>query len=349
MAFRLNKQQRIAAVRFYYMSDMNAAEASRRLSEEYQIHEVQGRNIKSLVRKFEETGSVMDASRSGRPRTATTEAIGDQIRESLTNSPQKSTRRLSQEFGISHVSVFKLLKERKLKAYIPRLVHALNDDDWDRRLEFSELFLDMVEADATILDRVWWSDEACFKLNGQINRHNCVYWDSENPRVTVEKSVNSPGITVWAAISSLGIIGPYFFEDTVTGEAYRHMLQTFFWPRVQQHDQFYFQQDGAPPHYSRTVRQWLDYNFAGKWIGRRGPIEWPARSPDLTPPDFFLWGVIKNLVYAEKPRNLQDLRQAIEQKFTTIDLELCEKVCRSIPERLQKCIRHNGEQFEHFD
>jgi hypothetical protein len=32
-----------------------------------------------------------------------------------------------------------------------------------------------------------WSDEAQFKLNGTVNRHNCVYWSSENPQ---EKHVN---------------------------------------------------------------------------------------------------------------------------------------------------------------
>ena len=80
-----------------------------------------------------------------------------------------------------------------------------------------------------------------------------------------------------------------FFEGSVTAEIYVDMLQTFFWPRVQDQD-CYFQHDGAPPHYGHYVRQWLCENFPRKWIGRRGPIEWPARSPDLTPPDFFLWG-----------------------------------------------------------
>ena len=175
------------------MNNGNAAEVNRLLSSEYQqIHEVKGRNMKSLVQKFEATGSVADAPRSGRSLTATTEEMGDRILENLSRSPQKSTRRLSREFGINHVSIFKLLKQRRLKAYVPRLIHALHDGDSDKRVEFSELFLDMVEADETILDRVFWSDEACFKLNGQINRHNCVYWDSENPRVTVEEEVNLP-------------------------------------------------------------------------------------------------------------------------------------------------------------
>ena len=100
----------------------------------------------------------MDAPRTGRPVSTTTEANEKKILESLTRSPQKSTRCLALEFGIDPVSVFRPLKERKLKAYIPRLTHTLNDGDSDKRAEFSELFLDMVEADGTILDRVWWSD-----------------------------------------------------------------------------------------------------------------------------------------------------------------------------------------------
>ena len=73
-----------------------------------------------------------------------------------------------------------------------------------------------------------------------------------------------------------------------------------------------------------TTAEWcdngrLDHHFPRRWLGRRGPIEWPARSPDLTPPDFSLWGVIKDLVYAKKPRTLQDLRHTIEQNFMTID------------------------------
>ena len=83
MAFRLNK-----LVKIYDKSHDNAAEASGLLSKKYEIRKVQGGNIKFLVQTFEETGSVMDVPRSGRPFTATTEVIEDQICESLARSPQ---------------------------------------------------------------------------------------------------------------------------------------------------------------------------------------------------------------------------------------------------------------------
>jgi hypothetical protein len=131
-----------------------------------------------------------------------------------------------------------------------------------------------------------------------------------NPDVILEKDVNLPGVTVWAAISVTGIIGPVFFDGTFDQNNYLHVLQTEFWPRVELEVGVYFQQDGAPPHYAFCVcvREWLDMHFEGRWIRRCGPLEWPARSPDLSPPDFFLWGVLKDLVYKNKPRNVDELK-----------------------------------------
>ncbi|GFG31161.1 hypothetical protein Cfor_08628 [Coptotermes formosanus] len=55
--------------------------------------------------------------------------------------------------------------------------------------------------------------------------------------------------------------------------------------------QFYFQQDGALPHFAGEVRNWLKEVFLMRWIGRSGPIEWSPRSPDLTSLDFFCWSI----------------------------------------------------------
>ena len=79
MAFKLNQNHKIAAIRHYYQWGSNAIEASCRLRVEFTIHTVQGRNIKSLVNKFETTGSVNDAPRSGRPITPTYNEKGERL------------------------------------------------------------------------------------------------------------------------------------------------------------------------------------------------------------------------------------------------------------------------------
>jgi len=60
-----------------------------------------------------------------------------------------------------------------------------------------------------------------------------------------------------------------------------------------------FQHDGAPPHYTRQEREFLNESFPNRWLGRGGPIAWPPRPPDLTPMDY-LWGHMKTLVYKPK-------------------------------------------------
>jgi hypothetical protein len=113
-------------------------------------------------------------------------------------------------------------------------------------------------------------------------------------------------------------------------------------------DNFYFQQDGAPPHYHRDVRAYLDQNLPGQWIGRRGPIEFPARSPDLTPLDFFLWGTVKDEVYKRKPCNLDILWNEIQAVCREISLDVLIRCTESVVTRTKNCINAAGHQFEHY-
>jgi hypothetical protein len=91
----------------------------------------------------------------------------------------------------------------------------LNEDDPDRRCEFASIILNMLAEDSSLLDRIVWTDEAIFKLNGHVNRHNCVHYATENPHAIITQEMNTPGITVWAGIWLGGIIGPFFFHNNV--------------------------------------------------------------------------------------------------------------------------------------
>jgi len=89
--------------------------------------------------------------------------------------------------------------------------------------------------------------------------------------------------------------------------------------------------DGAPPHFALGVRAWLDQKFPERWLERRGPHEWPARSPDLTPCDFFLWGWAKEDVYRSKPRTMGQLEDRIRNVITNVPHDFLLKTVDSIP------------------
>jgi len=66
----------------------------------------------------------------------------------------------------------------------------------------------------------------------------------------------------------------------------------------------WFQQDGATSHTARETTELLREKFPGRVISRNGDQNWPRRSCDLTPYDFFLWGFVKSRVYANKPQTI---------------------------------------------
>ncbi len=313
--------------------------------------------IYNVVHKFEKTGSVADAPRSGWPSTAVSAENEDRVALLLVEAPQTSSRRGALELDLARTSYRRIVKRLKFKCYTPRLTHGLLEDDPDRRLQFCELLLHEYRNNPDILNCIIFSDEAQFKLNGLVNRHNSVYYDTVNPHVTYEVQLNQPGVLVWAGFSKFGVFGPYFFESTCTGQSYLNMLQDYLLPGLcTMHSErmnagtIYFQQDGAPAHYTRAVREYLDEQFQGRVIGRRGSIEWPPRSPDLTPLDFFTWGYVKDAVYARKPKTLEQLRSYIGDVFEDLDSNalLRQRVIDSMPGRLQDCVNVDGKAFEHY-
>jgi hypothetical protein len=79
-------------------------------------------------------------------------------------------------------------------------------------------------------------------------------------------------------------------------------------------------------------------------------VEWPPRFPDLTPCNFSLLGIIKDRVYAQKPRDLNHLKILIKEEFTSFNdnIELCQTIYRSVANRCQMCIGTEDKQFEHL-
>ena len=101
-------------------------------------------------------------------------------------------------------------------------------------------------------------------------------------------------------------------------------------------------QDRATPHFSCFVTDVLNEGFPDAWIGRGGPIPWPPRSPDLSPLDFSLWGYIKNIVYAEKIRNIQHLQERITSTIETVTRDMIQKTWHKMEFRLDVSRATNG-------
>ena len=111
----------------------------------------------------------------------------------------------------------------------------------------------------------------------------------------------------------------------------------------------WFQHDGAPAHFHRNVRAFLNEFYPNRWIGRGGAIRWPPRSPDLNPLDFFLWGHYKANVYGRTlPENQDDLADRIAQATATVTEEMLANCWENLLKRARKYIEVGGGHFEHL-
>ena len=88
------------------------------------------------------------------------------------------------------------MKDIQLKIWRPRLLHEMNDDDYDRRVQFCERIQQQLQEDIEIMNRIIWTDEATFKLNGHVDLHNAVFYFTENPHLVWENNNLFPGISV---------------------------------------------------------------------------------------------------------------------------------------------------------
>ena len=89
-----------------------------------------------------------------------------------------------------------------------------------------EWVLPQQAVDGNFSNRIFFSDEAHFTLDGYVNEQTCRIWNSENPQVIKERPLHSEKVTVWCALLSEGVIGPHFFENddgpTITVKAKRY-------------------------------------------------------------------------------------------------------------------------------
>ena len=107
----------------------------------------------------------------------------------------------------------------------------------------------------------------------------------------------------------------------------------------------WFQQDGATCHTAKANMQLLREKFKGRLISKFGNVWWPPRSPELTVPDFYLWGYLKDTVYKNKPQSIIDLKRNIREEIRTISTEILKNVINSLPRRMEACIKSNGKHL----
>uniref|UniRef100_V5G8C7 Transposase n=1 Tax=Anoplophora glabripennis TaxID=217634 RepID=V5G8C7_ANOGL len=311
------------------------------------------RSLRRVKERFVENSSVC-YKKPTRVNYVLDENKETEILLSVLENPQIGQRELSATIGVSRFSLQRVLKRYKYHAYRFIKVQNLTNEDFALRTEYCQWALDKIGIYRNFFNNVLFTDESTFHNNGSPNSRNNHYYADSNPHLTRPRNFqNRWTLNVWGGILGDRVIGPHFFNGTLNGEMYHHFLINDL-PILLENvplnvrQNLWLQQDGAPPHNSSRVRNFLNDQYGGRWIGRGGPIHWSARSPDLTPCDFFLWGYVKDIVYSTPPTTADDMRLRISDAFQQIQHRMLVNVQTSHIQRLQLCLNQNGRNFEHI-
>lgn len=353
---RLSPPQRLQIIQLYYENQRSTRKVFRALRATYGLHNrPTERTIRYTIEKFETQFSLLDNTRPNRAHPARSEENIAAVAESVSDDRDESIRRRSQQLGMSYATTWRILhKDLGLKAYKIQLLQELKPPDLPNRHRFSLWALEKLEENPLFSTKILFSDEAHFWLDGYVNKQNCRIWAEDQPEEIQELPLHPDKTTVWCGLWAGGIIGPYFFKNeagqnvTVNGARYRTMITDYLLPEIEARNlrDTWYQQDGATCHTARETMALLREHFGDQLISRFGPVNWPPRSCDITPLDFFLWGYVKSKVYVDKPSTIADLESNITRVIRQIPCEMLGRVIQNWNLRMDHVNRSIGQHLK---
>lgn len=132
-------------------SERNCLLASRIYAQRYfERRHPPAQSFEKLRERFERTGNIQ-YEKDQRERTATHEENELFVALTVVENPHASTREISAALSISQSSASKTLRKHKYHPFHVQLVQALNENDFQMRLQFCEWALQMHLVDNTFL------------------------------------------------------------------------------------------------------------------------------------------------------------------------------------------------------
>ena len=312
------------------------------------MDQISQKQFNRVVSNFNQKGIMKRAKGSGRPSISN--EINNRVMKGLQTPPNSqnlshmSQREVALDLGISQSSVSRIAKRRKLKCFKRVRVQMLTDRHRRNRLQLTTNLYSrfhLGHARHSWKD-IWFSDEASISLMQPLNRQNCrIYRAVEIKRqisdeeLLVQQDRQGPSVMVYAAVSWHGKTDLFFSDGRINQHTYRTMLSGNIFPQVMQRmagARWIWQQDGATAHTATSVQEWLA-NECPDWIKKS---EWPAKSPDLNPLDYGIWGILTEKVAGcrQELQIFEDLKQLFTREWCHISLQQVRKISGSWGKRL---------------
>ena len=336
---RLNCEQKLLVV--------GQIQAGRRKGDVARHFGISARTVTRTLAKFNNTGTVKDLPRSGRPRVTTQREDAfiaihsrrNHFRSAPVINREMQVRRRAGERRISHQTVRNRLRARVLNARRAAVKQKLSQRHVAARRAWCNRHINWRIRD---WNNVMFSDEKRLSLR-HVDGGKWVYRRPgerfENGNVLEKTQYGGGSIMFWGVISGrtgktelVEIPGNLNHERYIDEVIITHVLPT----AEQIGNDFVFEQDNARPHVANNV---IDYLHAeGITL-----MEWPASSPDLNPIEN-LWSQLQRAVDARTndDTTLRELADIAREEWDRIPHVNVQRLIRSMTKRCRECRARQG-------
>lgn len=300
--------------------------------------------VSGVIQRYNETGSMKDKPRSGRPRKSTPREDRTLVRLSLTDR-RKSSSELSRDWqDTNNITVHPSTVRRRLicaglKGCKARKKPLLTEKQRRNRLKWAR------EHKSWSVDqwkRVLFSDESTFS----VTNHSGLQYVRRRPGEAfkpwcITPTVKHPtSVMVWGCMAASGVGRLDFVIGMMNGEKYIKTMHDKMLPSARTlfgegATDWWFQDDNAPCHRAKKVKAWMEQQGVTT-------LPWPAQSPDLNPIEN-LWQRMAVILNKTKPKTKKELMEGLVRAWhRVIEAKELEKLVSSMPNRCRLVIENKG-------
>ena len=265
------------------------------------------------------------------------------LRDATVASPYKTPKMLKEELGLacSISTVKRRLSDIHAGGRLESIKRFLTDETKLVRYNFAKDYKDYN------WQPVVFSDELRIETESNRLKYTRISparrYDPDYLRGTVKG--NKCSVTVWAGLTYHGLLDLVIIEDgRLTGQTYiRDILEPKVLPHKKEHSNMIYVHDGASPHRSKCVNEWLrDENIE--------LLNWPIQSADLMPMSK-IWTMLKTEV-----GNIHNVRRQQQSLFVKSLKKAWESIKKKLPtirsiynvemkKCMELCIQQQGEDI----
>lgn len=208
----------------------------------------------------------------------------------------------------------------------------LKEEHLQKRRNFALDFIDNRLDESKII----FTDEKKFRLDAPDNRKT---WTTNTTKTTQRRRQNGGGgLMFHATMCSDGWMHFTEVSHKMNAKSYQEFLEKELFPIVIDRfgPDFIFQQDNAPCHSARLIKQYLEEQQVEV-------LNWPPLSPDLNIVED-IWAYLVSKIYdGPVVLTVKDLREKVLEHANQIPKSLIDKLYASFPDRLRSCLKNGGD------